>query len=122
MSNIGEDLEKPGARLVSRLTRTNAYRIVDIDLTVARVQPGDAVGLKAPGFKFRSLITYRIDAAVTLRLNSPRNEPINLPAGILFALDDHDFEEIFVTNAAAGAGSRLCIFCGYNRTESQAVK
>ena len=121
MSNIGEDLEKLGESLVSQLTRTNDYIVIDEDLTIIRARP-TPVAPRQDGLKYRSFITLRVDAAVTLRFNAPTKPGIPLPAGILLNIDDHDFEEVFLSNVAGAAGTRFVALVTFNRRESQAVR
>ena len=91
------------AQLVTLQTRTNAYIAQDINTAVAMANV--QLGFSGRGYLFRALIIEASDIAYTIRLDKSGADAINIPANRILILRNHDFKEVYITHAGAGAAT-----------------
>lgn len=86
------------------------YKNFTIDLSVAHIRA--PLNLRGLGIVGDTMTIIRGDAAFDYILNAPTNDPTPGAAG----MDETEFEieEIYITNAAAGAGTIAIIRVNYN--------
>ncbi|MBA7657570.1 hypothetical protein ES703_65509 [subsurface metagenome] len=86
------------------------YKNFTIDLSVAHTR--EKINLRTLGIVADTLTIIRADAAFDYIMNEPTNDPTPAVAGM--AEDQFEIEEIYITNAAAVAGSIAIIRVTYN--------
>jgi len=98
----------PVPLVTPQYARTNRYMSIEVDLSVAHTNK--ALGLSS-GITYLWVTIERADSPFTYKLNKVTNN--SLIGSVGASVTQHEFTEIYVTNAAASATSRAVFTVGW---------
>ena len=78
------------------------YKVFELDLSVARTDA--PLGIRDLGRAVNALLCLRTDFPITVKLDDPANDPIEVDAGA--CIENFLIHEVYVTNAAGAAGQK----------------
>ncbi|MCJ7759899.1 hypothetical protein MUP59_01995 [Candidatus Bathyarchaeota archaeon] len=116
LAALGVPTAPPAGGAITIVTTTprlsNRYKIITVDLNV--VHTDIAIGIKdlKPTTGYATYVTIlTIGAAFTFRVNSAAQDAITGALGL--EISDFEISEIFISNAAGGAGTQAQFYLEY---------